>query len=187
MYKYLPILTGMIAPSECGQWQDPVIYIGEITHPFLQAIADNIEICIEHHDWLQFKYKKRIYHICIELLQNIYRHGKNLEGTSRFPLGFFQFGLNEDLAIISTANITDTQTAKKVADRIEYLRPMTIDNLKSLHKMQLTEGSMSEKGGAGLGLIDIARKAGKPLEINSVELQDEMVVMQITVKVDLKM
>ena len=41
---------------------------------------------------------------------------------------------------------------------------MNQDELKQLHKEKMRETAISDKGGAGLGFIDIARKTGNPLE-----------------------
>jgi hypothetical protein len=38
------------------------------------------------------------------------------------------------------------------------------DELKKMYKKQFREGKISGKGGAGFGLIDIARKTGNPLD-----------------------
>jgi hypothetical protein len=46
------------------------------------------------------------------------------------------------------------------------------DDLNALYKKQIREGSLSEKGGAGLGLIDIARKTGRQLDYQFLPLED---------------
>ena len=41
---------------------------------------------------------------------------------------------------------------------------MDSDALDDLYKKQMREGSISPRGGAGLGFIDISRKTGSKLE-----------------------
>jgi len=42
-----------------------------------------------------------------------------------------------------------------------------------LYKQQIKEGKLSEKGGAGLGFIDIAKKSGNKIEYQFKELTDD--------------
>ena len=55
---------------------------------------------------------------------------------------------------------------------IDNINKLNKDDLNALYKKQIREGSLSEKGGAGLGLIDIARKTGRQLEYQFLPLQD---------------
>jgi hypothetical protein len=41
-----------------------------------------------------------------------------------------------------------------------------------MYKKQIKEGKLSPKGGAGLGLIDIARKTGETLNYHFLQLDD---------------
>ena len=43
--------------------------------------------------------------------------------------------------------------------RLETLKNANDDELKAMHRASLRGNEISEKGGAGLGLIDMARKA----------------------------
>jgi hypothetical protein len=47
---------------------------------------------------------------------------------------------------------------------IDNINSLNQDELKQLHKEKMRETAISDKGGAGLGFIDIARKTGNQLE-----------------------
>jgi len=49
---------------------------------------------------------------------------------------------------------------------LENVNTLSKPDLDILYKKQLKEGSLSKKGGAGLGFIDIKRKTGKNLEFH---------------------
>ena len=66
--------------------------------------------------------------------------------------------MNEKDACILNENIP---ALREMIDNINILDK---DGLKELHKFKMRENAISEKGGAGLGFIDIARKTGNPLE-----------------------
>jgi len=58
---------------------------------------------------------------------------------------------------------------KTMLENINQLDPV---GLKQLYKQQMREGRLSDKGGAGLGFIDIARKTGEKLIFSFLEIDD---------------
>lgn len=62
----------------------------------------------------------------------------------------------------------------------------THDELKEMYKKQIKEGKLSEKGGAGLGLIDIARKTGETLNYQFLQLDDENYFFILKVEINAK-
>ena len=73
---------------------------------------------------------------------------------------------------------------KKSIDNINSLNK---DDLNALYKKQIREGTLSEKGGAGLGLIDIARKTGRQLDYQFLPLEDnENYFFLLKVRIDSK-
>lgn len=49
-------------------------------------------------------------------------------------------------------------------DKLDLINSLSKEELKDFYKQVLNEGTMSVKGTAGLGMIDIARKSGQKLE-----------------------
>ncbi len=47
---------------------------------------------------------------------------------------------------------------------MEQINNLDKDGLKDLYKEIIKNTTISEKGGAGLGFVDMARKSGQPLE-----------------------
>ena len=64
---------------------------------------------------------------------------------------------------IMTANKVHIEDVDNLVFAINQVNDATKEELKEMYKIQLKEGSISERGGAGLGLIDIARKTGNKL------------------------
>ena len=59
----------------------------------------------------------------------------------------------------------------------------TPEELKEMYKKQIKEGSISKKGGAGLGLIDIARKTGEKLDYQFLQLDDKFLFFILKVEI----
>jgi hypothetical protein len=49
-------------------------------------------------------------------------------------------------------------------EKIDKINSLSKDELKDFYKFVLNNQTFSEKGGGGLGLIDMARKTGNKLE-----------------------
>ncbi len=68
---------------------------------------------------------------------------------------------------VSAGNIIDLADGEALLARIENLAHLDKAELKSLYKQQLRQPRQADRStGAGLGLIEIARKSSQPLEAN---------------------
>jgi hypothetical protein len=104
---------------------------------------------------------KAFFLILVELLQNVSRHNIQENG---FKDGIFMITEAEDNQYwTSVGNIVDTETMELLKGKLDSLNAMDAMDLKKAYKKTLREGSFSDKGGAGLGLIEIARKSSDKL------------------------
>ena len=55
-----------------------------------------------------------------------------------------------------------------------------------MYRKQIREGKLSDKGGAGLGLIDIARKIGEPLNYQFLQLDEANYFFILKVEINAK-
>jgi hypothetical protein len=100
----------------------------------------------------------------IECLQNITKHSDDFdEKEKQIGNGLFVVGQNKDSFYVVTGNLVRNEKIKKLEERINELNSADKTQLKDYFLKQMMEGSLTEKGGAGLGLIDIARKSGRKL------------------------
>jgi hypothetical protein len=66
-------------------------------------------------------------------------------------------------------------------DEINALSP---EEVKEQYKKILSNGQMSDKGGGGLGMIDIARRTGKPLLYDFVPVNDNFSFFSLNVVIE---
>ncbi len=141
-----------------------LIYEGEVTHQITKAFTalteENMAKDAEPNG-LQMK----VFHVIVESLQNISKHALTLqEQNIDFKgIGTFLIAKSETDYFIIAGNLIHNNDKTEIIDLIENINSLDKDGLKKLHKQQMREGRLSEKGGAGLGFIDIARKSGQPL------------------------
>ncbi|HKK58206.1 MAG TPA: SiaB family protein kinase [Salinivirga sp.] len=115
------------------------------------------------------KVKKRVYTILVEGLQNITRH-QDETGTWKSFFGVEQSG---EFYYITMANIILNENQKKLTSQLDKINSLEKEELKDFYKKTLMENELSEKGGAGLGLIEMARKSGNKLQYAFKKLDDK--------------
>ncbi|WP_159665613.1 biofilm regulation protein kinase SiaB [Andreprevotia sp. IGB-42] len=75
--------------------------------------------------------------------------------------------------VVSAGNVVDAVDGTALAQQVNGLAALDKDALKTAYKMQLRKPRDEETGsGAGLGLIDMARRASQPLACVLRELPD---------------
>lgn len=114
---------------------------------------------------------KRLFSIIIEALQNIRLHG--LSHPQGGPGAYVVVKKIEEGYLLQTANIAAPQSQESLTNRLNKLNSLEGEALKQHYMDVLTNGEISEKGGAGLGFITIAMKSRNTVEFNFKPLQGE--------------
>ncbi len=133
---------------------------------FTQDITDNILALTENKlekEEQSSKIKKRVYSILVECLQNITRHQDDAKIDLPDSNGLFVIQKHDEKYFITTGNLVVNDNIDYIKNLIETINSLEKEELKDYYKMVLEDGSLSSKGGAGLGLIDMARKSGNKL------------------------
>jgi hypothetical protein len=108
--------------------------------------------------------KNRIYFVMVEGLQNITKHGDEPEAYLDIEdSGMFAIQRKLGKYYITTGNVINKESERSLKPKLDQLNILEKDQLNKLRKEVLVGGELSDKGGAGLGLIEMARKSGKKL------------------------
>ncbi|MFI5149886.1 MAG: SiaB family protein kinase [Bacteroidia bacterium] len=142
---------------------------------FTQALSDRIlsfaESAVDSHAE-STKVKKKLYFVMVESLQNVARHSEvaqvEEQGTSSF---FIIQSLNKDYYLTS-ANSIHKKEIDSLRSKLDHVNSLDKDALKTYSNDILTQGTFSEKGGAGLGLVEMARKSGNKLAFDFSDIND---------------
>ncbi|MFN8256384.1 MAG: SiaB family protein kinase [Bacteroidales bacterium] len=139
-------------------------YEGEITHQITKAFTSLTETNLMKEDDVN-TVQKKVFHVMVECLQNISKHAENRNNivTSKDGRGIFMISKDEVEYSVTTGNVINNDKVSKLREILENINSLDQEGLKVLYKQQMREGRLSERGGAGLGFIDIARKTGQKL------------------------
>ncbi|HBS85063.1 MAG: hypothetical protein A2W91_07490 [Bacteroidetes bacterium GWF2_38_335] len=144
-----------------------LIYEGEITHQITKAFLTLTEASLEKSDDTN-QVQKRVFHVMVECLQNITKHADEIDMSelvdAKFSKGILMIGKCDDEYFVTTGNVIKNDKIDGLKVMLEHINSLNKEELRNLYIKQLNEGKLSDKGGAGLGFIDIARKTGHRLE-----------------------
>lgn len=137
-------------------------YEGEITHQVTKAFTSLAETNMETESE-DGSVQRKVFHVMVECLQNIGKHAGKNEGE-KDGRGIFIVSKGNDEYNVTTGNIVENSKVEQLKKSLEYINSLDKEGLKEAYKKQIKGGTLSEKGGAGLGFIDIARKTGNKLQ-----------------------
>lgn len=143
-----------------------------------QLFKDNVE---DRH----LKLRNKLSFLMIESFQNISRYADtdeeiNLDNNSEF---FMTRNIGDTFYIIS-ANLIDNDKIPMVKEKLERVNTLDKSELNKLYREVLTNKQINEKGGAGLGFIEMVRKTkGKlPFDFVKIDNKQSMFFMQIELR-----
>ncbi len=156
-------------------------YNGEITQHRIETLLKLTESAILDNGYKR-KVMKRVGGILIETLQNISLHGvKERAGRG---LSFITLLVNGDKFKLVTGNVILQEEANLLAYKLDELNKLSSSELRKLYIETLCNQNFSYKGGAGLGLLTVAKKSGHPLHyrIEAIDEAYAYFISEITVE-----
>ena len=129
--------------------------------------------------------QRKVYHVMVETLQNMNKHSDEIK-EGKIGSGLFIIGKKADTYYIITSNMVASRHKDALEQSLNAVNSANKEELKEMYKKQIKEGKLSSKGGAGLGLIDIARKTGETLNYQFLQLDNENFFFILKVEINAK-
>lgn len=160
---------------------------GSITSELISNVLEVVESRMDEYSESS-KIRKKVYNVLVESLQNLYHHIEVLpekmlkEFDDKF--GILVVSRRDEGYKISTGNFIGHDKVDVLRNKIDKINSMSRDELKDMYKFILNHQRLSEKGGGGLGLVDIARKTGNSLEYTFEKYDDDYYFFNLDVFID---
>ncbi|MDF1549264.1 MAG: SiaB family protein kinase [Bacteroidales bacterium] len=151
-----------------------MLYDGNIVDDVTDKIIDLSEYHFENQEDYD-QSRKKVSFLLAECFQNIIRHGGSSiqETNKKSETGFFLTRNFDNTYFITSGNLIKNEKVHNLKAQLEKVNSLDKENLKALYLEVLQNKEFSEKGGAGLGLIEIARKSGQKIEYLFVDYNDD--------------
>jgi len=161
-------------------------YQGEIDTALLESVYSMMNRHLEEKK-ISSDRKKKFFNILIESLQNVFHHQitriENLKGENMATAGFIITSDDEGVYNIITGNYLLNSSVEKLTKKLEEVNSLSPDELKNYYRQSLSETELSEKGGAGLGIIEMARKSGHKLNYEFTKINNEYSFFSLTITI----
>ena len=148
---------------------------GEISSDLLTSILHITESKLDRIEE-DSKVKKKVFNVLVECLQNLYHHidempadnsnGSPAEEETELKSAILMIGRESGAYYIMTGNHILNDKIEGLKKKLDDINAMTREELKAHYQDVLSNQGFSNKGGGGLGMIDIARKSGQKLVYN---------------------
>jgi hypothetical protein len=156
---------------------------GEITSDIINMVLQIMETRLDSVSE-KGSVRKKIFNVLVECMQNLYHHAEaEVPGVMDTRRAMLELSYDDDYYFILTGNFIKNVEIKPLRERIDRVNSLSKDELRQYYRTILDNNRISDKGGADLGMIDMARKSGQKLEYNFNEVNDELSFFDLKVKV----
>jgi len=130
---------------------------------------------------------KRLFSIFIEMVQNIASYSAERvhlnNKTGDVGAGIIVVTEENKIYTITSGNLVNNPAVPQIMEHCQHINRMEKEELKQLYKTQIKSSREKGKKGAGLGLIDIARKSGNQIRFKITPVDDSHSFLVLSVKI----
>lgn len=144
--------------------------------PFSQGLIEEIGSALKnylHSAAASSSSTMDVFAVYIEIAQNIQQYSAKKGYTENDASATVVIGRTEDNRyVISAGNIVEAEDAQALHKRVLALSTLDKAQLKAAYKEQMRKPRDENSEGAGLGLIDMARKTSEPVSSSLYPIND---------------
>lgn len=155
-------------------------FCDDVTQESIEYILGNVEAVLKDQELKKAMHRK-VFYLMVESLQNVYNHTCKSGPKSCKPT-IILYVIENDF-FIETSNLIPNQEIIEIVSKIDSINSLTQEELKARYKEVLNNNIISKRGGAGLGLIDIARKSKNKIQYNHVAYTDTESILTLTIQI----
>lgn len=160
-----------------------LVYQGDFTQESTKSILAMAERNLDSSGE-EGNIKRKVFNVMVEALQNIVKHSDELvDGQMRSHAAIFLIGKEANRYTIMSGNPIRKSNVAGLEQKLNHINSLDKEGLKELYKEIIKNTTISEKGGAGLGFVDMARKSGEKLAFDFPEMSAEYCFFCLTVHV----
>jgi len=158
-------------------------YSGYVTEPVLSGVGEALKQKLTIDD-ADTKTLRSVFAIFVEQMQNIIRYSAEKahqppppasdEGSLKeIRYGILTIGREGDDYVVCAGNLIRKVDVERLEERLSRIRDMTKEELKALYKEKLRADPEQGSKGAGLGFIEVARRATRPIEFDFADIDND--------------
>jgi hypothetical protein len=149
-------------------------YCGYVTEAVLSGLGEALKQKLTIED-ASTKTMRSVFAVFVEQMQNIIRYSEErLPPDAEVAMRFGLLTVAQDGGdyIVYTGNMIRADDVERMRQSLEEIMSLDKGALRSRYKEQLRSDHVLSRG-AGIGLIEIARRVSKPLEFDFVTIDEQ--------------
>lgn len=154
-----------------------ISFSGRLSQLLIEEYGEAVKSYLESEE----RPRNEIYHIFsifIEMTQNIKNYcslKSNVPSCEQIAQSsIVTIGKDDQGTFICAGNLIEAADVSTLSERIESLKHLNKEQLKVLYKEKLRASGPGDGEGAGIGLIDMARKSSFPLQFALARYADDL-------------
>ncbi|WP_135078993.1 SiaB family protein kinase [Terasakiella sp. SH-1] len=153
-------------------------YSGYMTEDVLSGIGQAIRMKMELED-ADKKIARSVFSLFVEQVQNVIRYSAEKEEfisgdiQKELRYGVLTVGQKNGSFFVSCSNLIEDRDVIRLGKNLKHIQQLDSNGLKKLYKDTLRGDAPEGSKGAGVGFIDIARRAKKGFEFDFMPVEND--------------
>jgi hypothetical protein len=143
------------------------VYRGVVTNENSASLLMLLEKEMENSEF-GFVGRKRLFMFVLESLQNVSRHSDHNKYSDMSLVVYSKTGTGYT---VTTGNVIETSKIDDLRSKLTEINKLDSGEIRNVYRTMLSNAEFSSKGGAGLGLIEMAKKTGNKLDYDFIPLE----------------
>jgi hypothetical protein len=149
-------------------------FSGPMTHDVIEGMGSAIRIKIVEEEGGDRNAALKVFATFVEQVENVIHYSiEKRPKESELSFGMIVVGKKDDLFFICGGNKISTDEVEKLGNYLTKLAMMNKEELKMYYKERRRANREHNSKGAGIGFIEMARKASKPIEFSFQKIDEE--------------
>lgn len=159
-----------------------LVYCGEFSQDLNKTLLSFTERKFKSEN-VEDNTRRKIFNIMVEMLQNISKNKVEKADDVPETPSVFILGATAGEHILISSNLIRNERIDQLKERLDQVNSLDKEGLKQLYKEVRLNASFSEKAGAGIGIIDIARKSENTLGYRFDKQTDDYSVFSLLIRI----
>jgi hypothetical protein len=144
------------------------VYRGVVTNENSVPLLMLLEKEMENSEF-GFVGRKRLFMFVLESLQNVSKHSNKNQHAN---MSLVVYSRTENGYAVTTGNVLPSSSLVDLKCKLNEINSLDTKEVRNVYRQMLSTSELSDKGGAGLGLIEMAKRTGNKLDYDFVPLDE---------------
>lgn len=163
--------------------EELVKHFGHLSYEEIGVLLHKVSVLLDKRG-MHITVRKKVYATMVESLENIYKHQDIIDGDKE-NLPKFVLQIDSQNFSMFVSNSILNHKVSLLKSKLDKVNSLDKNGLKDLYKNTILSGNVSPKGGAGLGIINIAKVSENKINFSFVPINEKYSFFTLNVLVSL--